>query len=57
MIDNMKEKVLNIKELIEYQEDSIVSKIITDSEKGYVTTFAFDKDQGFSGHTAPFDAM
>lgn len=53
----MKEKVIITKDLIDYQEDSIVSKIIASSEKGSVTVFAFDKGQGLSEHTAPFDAI
>ncbi len=53
----MKEKVIITKELINYQEDSIVSKIITSSEKGSITVFAFDKGQGLSEHTAPYDAI
>lgn len=53
----MKEKVFITKDLINYQEDSIVSKIIASSEKGSITIFAFDKGQGLSEHTAPFDAI
>ena len=43
--------------LVEYQKDSIVSKEIIRKEKGTVTLFAFDKGQGLSEHTAPFDAL
>ena len=53
----MKEMVIITKNLIDYQEDSIVSKIIASSDKGSVTVFAFDKGQGLSEHTAPFDAI
>ena len=42
---------------IEYQDGSIVSKTIIKKEKGNVTLFAFDKGQGLSEHTAPFDAL
>lgn len=42
---------------IDYQDGSIVSKIIVKKEKGNITLFAFDKDQGLSEHTAPFDAV
>jgi len=44
-------------ELVEYQEGSVVSKEIIKNEKGTVTLFAFDKGQGLSEHTAPFDAL
>jgi len=46
-----------LSELVSYQDGSIVSKEIIKSEKGTVTLFAFDKGQGLSEHTAPFDAL
>lgn len=46
-----------LSELVDYQEGSIVSKEIIKNEKGTVTLFAFDKGQGLSEHTAPFDAL
>jgi quercetin dioxygenase-like cupin family protein len=46
-----------LSELIDYQDGSIVSKEIIKNEKGTVTLFAFDKGQGLSEHTAPFDAV
>jgi quercetin dioxygenase-like cupin family protein len=44
-------------ETVKYQNGSIVSKEIIRKEKGTVTVFAFDKGQGLSEHTAPFDAL
>ncbi len=41
---------------IEYQSDSIVSQTLLKDETGTVTLFAFDRGQGLSEHTAPFDA-
>ncbi|MFC1920906.1 cupin domain-containing protein [Chloroflexota bacterium] len=46
-----------LKELIEYQGDSVVSKTIIDKQAGTVTLFAFGKGQGLSEHTAPYDAL
>ena len=43
--------------LIEYQEGSVVSMEVIKKELGTVTVFAFDKGQGLSEHSAPFDAM
>jgi quercetin dioxygenase-like cupin family protein len=43
--------------LIAYQEGSVVSRTIIDKEAGTVTLFAFDKNQGLSEHTAPFNAV
>lgn len=50
-------KVINAAEDVAYATDAIVSKTLIKKEKGTVTTFAFDKGQGLSEHTAPFDAM
>ena len=49
-------KALNLSELIEYQEGSVVSREIIAKKTGTVTLFAFDLGQGLSEHTTPFDA-
>lgn len=46
-----------LKETVQYNEDSIVSKKIVENKAGGFTAFAFDKDQRLSEHTAPFDAV
>lgn len=43
--------------MVGYQDAAVVSRQITKTEAGNVTLFAFDKDQGLSEHTAPFDAL
>lgn len=43
--------------LIAYQSGSIVSREVIRQKTGTVTLFAFDRGQGLSEHTAPFDAM
>jgi len=43
--------------LVDYREGSVVSRTIVRKEKGNVTLFAFDRGQGLSEHTAPFDAL
>jgi quercetin dioxygenase-like cupin family protein len=43
--------------LIEYSNDSIVSKTILDIPAGTITLFAFDKGQKLSEHTAPYNAV
>jgi len=48
---------INLENLVEYQEGSVVSKQIIKKEIGNVTLFAFDEGEGLSEHTAPFDAM
>jgi quercetin dioxygenase-like cupin family protein len=52
-----KSEVLNMAELVNYQDGSVVSRQITKAEAGNVTLFAFDKGQELSEHTAPFDAL
>lgn len=42
---------------VAYQKDNIVSREIIRRKNGTVTVFAFDKGQGLSEHTAPFDAL
>jgi quercetin dioxygenase-like cupin family protein len=43
--------------VISYEKGSIVSKELVKKESGTVTLFSFDKGQGLSEHTAPFDAL
>ena len=50
-------KALNLVDLIDYQEGSVVSRTIIDKKTGTITLFAFDENQGLSEHTAPYDAM
>jgi len=52
-----KSEILNTTGLIDYNEGSIVSRLIVKSEAGNVTLFAFDKGEELSEHTAPFDAL
>ena len=54
---NLKSKVLSLSELADYQAGSIVSRMIIDKKAGSITLFAFDKGQGLSEHTVPFDAF
>jgi quercetin dioxygenase-like cupin family protein len=57
------DKIINIGEKFEvagavgYSAQSVVSKQVIKKETGNVTLFAFDKGEGLSEHTAPFDAL
>ena len=44
-------------DLLQYQDDSIVSRVLLKNKGGTVTLFAFDVGEGLSEHTAPFDAL
>jgi quercetin dioxygenase-like cupin family protein len=41
---------------VEVAPGSVVSKTILDKKTGTLTLFAFDKGQGLSEHTSPYDA-
>jgi len=44
-------------DLISVAEGAVVSRVLAKSGGGNVTLFAFDRAQGLSEHTAPFDAL
>src|SRR6185295_12341653 len=44
-------------DLLQYQDGSIVSRVLLKNQGGTVTLFAFDVGEGLSEHTAPFDAL
>ncbi len=50
-------KVSPLADLVNYQDESVVSKTLIKKETGTVTLFAFDEGQELSEHTAPFDAL
>lgn len=52
-----KSKVFRFNESIEYNDAAIVSKHILKKETGNVSLFSFDKGEGLSEHSAPFDAL
>ena len=47
----------DLDKIIDYQTGSVVSKTIIKRSTGTVTLFAFDKGEGLSEHTTPFDAL
>ncbi len=48
---------MNLNELLKYQSGAVVSKVLLKKSSGNITLFAFDKGEGLSEHTAPFDAF
>jgi quercetin dioxygenase-like cupin family protein len=52
-----KSEILNMTDLVAYNDGAVVSRQITKADGGNVILFAFDKDQELSEHTAPFDAL
>lgn len=43
--------------LVEVAPDAVVSRTVIAKKVGTVTLFAFDKGQGLSTHSAPYDAL
>ncbi|GAG01706.1 unnamed protein product, partial [marine sediment metagenome] len=39
-------EILNLESLLDYQEGSVVSRMLVNKKVGSVTLFSFDKDQG-----------
>ena len=50
-------KVIDLKSLADYQEGSVVSRMVVNKKAGTVTAFAFEAGEGLSEHSAPFDAL
>jgi hypothetical protein len=44
-------------ELLQYEDGSIVSRVLLKNKGGTVTLFAFDRGEGLSEHIAPFEAF
>jgi quercetin dioxygenase-like cupin family protein len=50
-------RVLDLQSIIDYQTNAVVSSEVMNKNTGTITLFAFDRGQGLSEHTAPFDAL
>ena len=48
---------VTLTDLLDYQDDAVVSRTIIDKKTGTLTLFSFDEGQCLSEHTAPFDAL
>ncbi len=55
--ESLKGTSFTYRELVDYQEGSVVSRTLVDKKSGTVTLFAFEKGQKLSEHTTPFDAL
>ena len=50
-------RVLDLRDVVEYREGTVASRMLVNSKAGSITVFSFDEDEGLSEHTAPFDAV
>jgi quercetin dioxygenase-like cupin family protein len=55
--ENLAEQIIDPRDLVAYQQGSIVSRMLVYSKSGTITVFAFDAGEGLSEHTAPYDAV
>ncbi|MCC2508797.1 cupin domain-containing protein [Methanimicrococcus blatticola] len=59
MAENVFKKgvILDLADMVEYSVGGVISKQVIKNNSGNITLFSFDKGQGLSEHTAPFDAV
>jgi quercetin dioxygenase-like cupin family protein len=50
-------RVLSLKDLVQYQDGTVASRMLVNRKAGSITLFSFDEDEGLSEHTAPYDAV
>jgi quercetin dioxygenase-like cupin family protein len=50
-------KVFILKDLVQYQNATVASRMIVNRKSGSITIFSFDETESLSEHTAPFDAV
>lgn len=55
--DLLTSKAIPMAGLVEVAPGAVVSRTVVSKKAGTVTLFAFDKGQGLSTHSAPYDAM
>jgi quercetin dioxygenase-like cupin family protein len=55
--DSSPRQARSLREVLQYQGHSVVSRVLLKNKGGTVTLFAFDQGEGLSEHTAPFDAL
>ncbi len=52
-----KARAINLSESVEYSDGGIVSKTVLKRETGNISVFSFDRGEGLTEHTSPFDAV
>jgi quercetin dioxygenase-like cupin family protein len=55
--EELKGKVLRLKDLVNYSDGTVASRMIISRKAGNITLFSFDENEGLSEHTAPYDAV
>lgn len=57
MMEDLHSKVLQLRDLVSYQDGTVASRMLIRKKSGTITIFSFDEGEGLSEHTAPFDAL
>ena len=53
----MDQDIVNLASALEYQEHSVISRVMLKNAGGTITLFAFDEGEGLSEHATPYDAF
>jgi quercetin dioxygenase-like cupin family protein len=53
----MDQDIVNLHTALEYQERSVISRVLLKNAGGTITLFAFDEGEGLSEHKTPYDAF
>ncbi len=56
-ISDISARAVDLAGLVAYQQGAVVSRTLIKKGQGTVTLFAFDRGEGLSEHTAPYDAL
>jgi quercetin dioxygenase-like cupin family protein len=49
--------IVNLAAALEYQNQSVISRVLLKNAGGTITLFAFDEGEGLSEHKTPYDAF
>ncbi len=55
--DDLKGKVLRLRDLVQYRDGTVASRMIVFRKGGNVTICAVEENEGLPEHSAPFDAL
>ena len=50
-------EIVNLSAALEYQNQSVISRVLLKNAGGTITLFAFDEGEGLSEHKTPYDAF
>ena len=57
MAEEIDNAIVNLSAALEFQERSVISRVLLKNAGGTITLFAFDAGEGLSEHKTPYDAF